>query len=228
MKSQILLVEDDNDVGYMLSEYLKLKDFRVHWVTHPDDALVWVRNNPLQLAVLDVSLPAKDGFELAKLIKEIQPGIPLIFLTARSLKVDVLKGFNQGADDYILKPVDEEELVARINAVLKRYARESGGIRSADLEFEGVRLIVSKHELLIENNPVKLTSREVQLLELFFKSPGELISTDMILRTIWGESDFFNRRSMDVFISRLRKKLRPAQIEIENVHGKGFVLKSEK
>ncbi|MCA6074812.1 response regulator transcription factor [Fulvivirga sedimenti] len=226
MNYHIILVEDDKDVGYMLSEYLKLKDFSVKWVSHPDEAIACIRMNPVHLAILDVTLPVMDGFELAKRIRAAKPAIPLIFLTARSLKVDVLKGFNQGADDYIVKPVDEEELVARIHAVLKRYERVSG--KAADqIEFRGVSLNIARQELMMGNETVKLTGREVQLLELFFKSPGDLVLTEDILRSIWGENDFFNRRSMDVFISRLRKKLKPANIHIENIHGKGFILKPQ-
>jgi DNA-binding response OmpR family regulator len=178
------------------------------------------------LCILDVSLPGEDGFTLAKKIKEKRPSLPFIFLTARSMKPDILKGFKHGADDYITKPVDEEELVARLQAILRRteVKKESAGqIMLGRIEFHA-----DKQELVIDQERISLTKKETQLLQLLSGRLNELVPTDQILTELWGRNDFFNRRSMDVFISRLRKKLQadPA-IQIENVHGKGFILRQK-
>lgn len=224
MKERLLLVEDDPSLGRMLSEYLELKGFSVQWVKTASDALGVVSREGLDLCLLDVSLPGDDGFNLASRIKAVRPGLPFVFLTARSMKPDVLKGFKQGADDYITKPVDEEELVARLQAILRRTERRTEVQKTIKI---GKTLFhADRQELETGEKRMSLTKKETQLLQMLSLEPGELIPTDRILRELWGRNDFFNRRSMDVFISRLRKKLSadPALV-IENVHGKGFIFR---
>ncbi len=224
MKGKLLLVEDDQSLGFMLSEYLELKGFNVIWEKSSEDALNIVEKETLDLCILDVSLPGDDGFALAGTIKKRRPGLPFVFLTARSMKPDVLKGFKHGADDYITKPVDEEELVARLEAILRR----TEGKRQVQQEVKLGALVFhpEKQELLAGQERISLTRKETQLLNMFGAQPGELIPTDQILRELWGRNDFFNRRSMDVFISRLRKKLQADPgLVIDNVHGKGFILR---
>ena len=223
-QAHLLLVEDDPSLGQMLHDYLTLKEFRVTWVKDADGARKAVREENLDLCLLDVSLPGDDGFTLSGSIKKIRPALPFVFLTARSMKPDVLKGFQHGADDYITKPVDEEELVARLEAILRRTEIR----RETRKEMTIGQLVFhpDKQELIAGGERISLTKKETQLLNLFCLQPGELIQTDQILRELWGRNDFFNRRSMDVFISRLRKKLSADPgVSIENVHGKGFILR---
>ena len=225
MKPLIYLVEDDQSIGYMLAEYLKLRDFQVEWLTTPSDCLEKIKSTRPDLFILDVTLPEMDGFQLGHRIRESYENIPLIFLTARSLKIDVLKGFSMGADDYIIKPVDEEELIARIRAVLKRYKNVSVPSQ-AMIQLASTTFYADKQELNTRGEIHKLTRREAQLLNHFFTRPEELITAAEILNNIWGKNDFFNRRSMDVFISRLRKKLEnDPNLSIDNIHGQGFILK---
>lgn len=224
MNARLLLVEDDPSLGHMLGEYLELKGFSVLWKKNVEEAIDAVSKEQLDLCILDVSLPSEDGFWLAGEIKKLRPGLPFIFLTARSMKPDVLKGFKHGADDYITKPVDEEELVARLEAILRRTETRQ------EIKEEHVlgKLVFHpvKQELIKGKERIYLTKKESQLLTMFCNHPGELIPTDQILRELWGRNDFFNRRSMDVFISRLRKKLQADPgLEIANVHGKGFILR---
>ena len=225
MNPRLLLVEDDESLGYMLSEYLGLKGFNVTWRKDAASALEIAIADALDLCILDVSLPGEDGFALSQKIRDRRPSLPFVFLTARSMKPDILKGFKYGADDYITKPVDEEELVARLQAILRRTENRqqepSGQISLGRLTFHP-----ENQEISHEDEHISLTKKETQLLKMLSASPGELVPTDQILRELWGRSDFFNRRSMDVFISRLRKKLQADPgIHIENVHGKGFILR---
>jgi DNA-binding response OmpR family regulator len=176
------------------------------------------------LCVLDVMLPKKDGFTLAHEIKELNENMPVIFLTSKALKIDKLKGFKLGADDYIIKPVDEEELIARIEAVLRRSATAKN---SEVVCFSIGRYIFDypNQLLILEDKKQAITLKEAAVLKLLCEHKGRILDRKTTLKKLWGESDFFTRRSMDVFISHLRKYLSddPA-IEIRNVHGKGYVL----
>ena len=225
MTPRLLLVEDDESLGYMLSEYLGLKGFNVTWKKNASTALDTAVAEALDLCILDVSLPGEDGFTLAQKIKDRRPALPFVFLTARSMKPDILKGFKHGADDYITKPVDEEELVARLHAILRRTENRREE-KTGQLSLGGLTFHPENQEISAGDERISLTKKETQLLKMLCANPGELVPTDQILRELWGRSDFFNRRSMDVFISRLRKKLRAdPSVHIENVHGKGFILR---
>lgn len=220
---KILLVEDNDTLGYVLQEYLEMKGFEVALAKEGKLGLSTFRKKRFDLCILDIMMPEMDGFSLAAQIKNMEPNVPIIFLTAKALKVDVLKGFNLGADDYIVKPIDEEELVARINAVLRRSNRsetvvETFGIGSYTFDFSNQKLIHQAEER-------QLTEKEAHLLKLLCQHKGKLLSRQIVLKNLWNQSDYFTRRSMDVFISRLRKYLSDdPSIQITNVYGSGFIL----
>lgn len=224
--NHILLIEDDDSLGYILKEYLQMHDFRVVWTKDGESGWQEFQKETFDLCVLDIMMPKKDGFTLAEEIKTEDPLMPLIFLTAKSMKIDKLKGFKVGGDDYIVKPVDEEELIARIHAVLRR----SGKLKSTQETYAiGNYLFNARNQTLSLGNSTKgLTQKESKLLEMLCAESGELVDRNQMLRALWGESNYFKRRSMDVFISKLRKCLSDdPTINIENVHGKGYILKWE-
>lgn len=220
---RILLVEDNDTLGYILKEYLEMKNFAVEWAQDGKAGFKCFRKNVYDICILDVMLPEIDGFELAAKIKEMDADMPIVFLTAKSLKVDKLKGFNLGADDYIVKPVDEEELVARIHAIMNRAKKSEGD--DAIFEIGHYTFDVANQKITSATTEQYLTEMEAQLLKLLCLKKGNLVGRQFMLKTIWGKSDYFTRRSMDVFISRLRKYLSgDERIKISNVHGSGFVL----
>ena len=220
---RILLVEDNETLGYILKEYLELKSFSVVLAIDGGQGLRRFRKQSFDLCILDIMMPEKDGFSLAKEIKNLDPDIPLIFLTAKSLKVDVLKGFDLGADDYIVKPVEEEELVARVRAVLRR-TREVEATANI-YQIGRYTFDFYNQKLQINGTERVLTEREAKVLRLLCNHKGKLLPRHKVLKSVWNNSDYFTRRSMDVFISRLRKYLSddPA-IQITNVYGSGFIL----
>lgn len=227
-KNKILLVEDDESLGYLLSEYLKIKDFDVLWASTGKKALDLIEAHKYDLVILDVMLPDIDGFSLAKKLRANYPNLPFIFLTARSLKIDVLKGFSVGAVDYLKKPIDEEELVARIQALLSRlHPTEIKTGTQGDLHPIGEYTFnVKSQELIFGDEVIHLTARENELLGYLVQHKNELCSHKDILDLLWGKNDYFNRKSLNVFISHLRKYLsRDPNIKIENLHKKGFILK---
>jgi len=229
---KILLVEDEESLGYLLSEYLKMKDFDVAWAKRGTEALKALREDYFDLVVLDVMMPEMDGFTLAREINQEFQGTPFIFLTSRSLKVDVLKGFSLGAVDYLKKPIDEEELVVRLNTLLQNLSsskREERTDISSVIEIGQYTYHQDRQELKHSKGAtVQLTFRENKLLHLLASRKGELCTHKEILHSIWGKNDFFTRKSLNVFISHLRKYLKkdPA-IRIENVHNQGFILREE-
>jgi len=220
---KLLLVEDDSTLGYILKEYLEMKNFAVTWAKNGLEGLEKFREQQVDLCIVDVMMPEMDGFTMVERMRQQGSEVPLLFLTAKSLKVDVLKGFSLGADDYIVKPVEEEELVARINAILRRAEHPS---EQQEIFEVGEYTFDSKNQKLTHNGADKyLTEREAQLLRLLCLNKGNLLPRQYVLKNIWGKSDYFNRRSMDVFISKLRKYLsKDERIQITNVHGSGFIL----
>ena len=227
-KKHLLLVEDDETLGYVLTAYLELKNFEVTWVQNGQLGLRKFKRNAFDLCLLDIMMPEKDGFWLANEIKKMDDRMPLIFLTARTLKVDKLKGFELGADDYIVKPIDEEELVARINAVLRRAQSLSLDTEKQQYQIGSYSFDYSNLQLSFQEEHRQLTEREGQLLKLLCQHKGRLLPRKLVLKTLWRNTDYFTRRSMDVFISRLRKYLAadPA-IKITNIYGNGFILNDE-
>jgi DNA-binding response OmpR family regulator len=230
---KILLVEDDESLGYLLSEYLKMKDFDIQWVKDGKSALEIAERDFFDLMILDVMMPEMDGFTLAKELKKEFPETPFIFLTSRSMKIDVLKGFSLGAVDYLKKPIDEEELVVRLNALLQTL---SGNKKSEDKELLNKYVLgdyvfnVGKQEVIYKDGEVhKLTLRENKLLQLLVRKENELCTHKEILHSLWGQNDFFVKKSLNVFISHLRKHLsKDPNIKIENIHNQGFIFKIEK
>lgn len=221
----LLLVEDDTSLGYLLSEYLKMKGMELLWVKNPTEVLPLLEQRNFDLVILDVMMPELDGFSLGAEIHERFPDIPFLFLTAKSMKIDVLKGFSVGAVDYLKKPIDEEELVVRIETLLTRL----GGSPSeeavpSDL---GRYLYDPQNQCLrFEGGEIPLTTRENELLSYLIRHRNRLCSHADILKRIWGRNDYFNRKSLNVFITRLRKLLEnDPNLKIENVHGQGFILR---
>lgn len=227
-KYKIILVEDDASLGYLLSEYLKMKNFEVIWEKDPTKVLDIIRQHAFDLAILDVMMVQMDGFTLAAEIAKKYADLPFIFLTARSLKIDVLKGFSLGALDYLKKPIDEEELVVRILALLDRLNKSTVKDTAESMfEIGMFRLNSTTQELFFESEVVHLTSRESDLLKYLATHANTLCRHKDILDTIWGNNDYFTRKSLNVFVTHLRKYLaRDPSLKIENVHGKGFVLKT--
>ncbi len=225
--NHILLVEDDESFGYILREYLQIHEFNVTLATNGEEGLQAFRKGSYELCILDVMLPAKDGFTLAKEIRQLDQDTPFIFLTAKTLKVDKLKGFRLGCDDYVVKPIDEELFIARVHAIIKRSAgrvhnsSDSHQIGQYTFDF-------SNHSLELNGHTQRLTEKEARILLMLCERKNEVLDRRKALQSIWGESDFFNRKSMDVFIHKLRKYLdKDPSIRITNVHGKGFVLEED-
>ncbi len=219
----ILLAEDDENLGKLLSTYLKGKGFFVHLAQDGNEAFESFNSGFYNFCIFDVMMPKKDGFTLAKDIREIDKNVPILFLTAKSMKSDKLQGFEIGADDYLSKPFSMEELLARINAIMRRVG--SKVVRTND---EPVMVGTIKYEpelriLHLSEGEKKLTTKENQLLQLLVKNEGEILDRQVTLRAIWGDDNYFNGRSMDVYIAKLRKLFKEdSAIEIMNVHGKGF------
>lgn len=220
----ILLAEDDENLGTLLNTFLKNKGYQVELARNGKSALEKFNDGNYDFLVLDVMMPEMDGFTVAQEVREVDKNVPILFLTAKSMKEDKLKGFSIGADDYLTKPFSMEELVARIEAILKRTGFEADTDTSS---FEiGLFTFDSDKRLLINDGDTqKLTTKESQLLKLLAKNKNEVLDRQAALRAIWGDDNYFNGRSMDVYIAKLRKMLKEDEkIEIMNVHGKGFKL----
>ncbi|HET8737257.1 MAG TPA: response regulator transcription factor [Pricia sp.] len=224
---KLILVEDDTSLGYLLSEYLGMKGFNMTWTKNGSEALSHMQANAYDLAVLDVMLPDMDGFELSKKMKSLCPSLPFIFLTARSMKIDVLKGFSMGAVDYLKKPIDEEELVVRIKALLSRLDSANPDEPILNEHIIGsYRLNARNMELFFGERSIKLTGKECDLLVFLSLNRNRLCTHREILTTLWDKNDYFNKKSLHVFISHLRKHLtKDPKIRIDNVHGRGFILR---
>ncbi len=224
MKSvKIFLVEDDLSFGSVLKSYLELNDYSVDWVDDGKYAVDHFRKGAFDICILDVMLPHVDGFTIASEIRKINNVVPIVFLTAKKLKEDVLKGYGSGGDDYVTKPFDTEILLAKIRAILARRDFQSG---TRDI-FEIGKFVFNARlrTLTSGEEEKKLSPKEAQLLELLAVNPNELISREMALKKIWGADDYFTARSMDVYITKLRKFLsEDPRLNIKNIHGAGFQL----
>ncbi|MGC6402913.1 MAG: response regulator transcription factor [Flavobacteriaceae bacterium] len=225
---KILIVEDDPNFGSILRDYLTLNDYDVTLAKNGIEGLEKFKKEDFDLCILDVMMPYKDGFTLAKEIREKNETVPLIFLTAKSLKEDVLKGFKLGADDYLTKPFDSDVLLAKVKAILNRRVSKTNTFDSDEHLFTiGAFHFNSKLRFLSyqQQDPLKLSPKENQLLRLLVLHLNDLLPRDIALNKIWRDDNYFTSRSMDVYIAKLRKYLRQdPKVEILNIHGEGFRL----
>lgn len=221
---RILLCEDDENLGMLLREYLQAKGFNADLYPDGEAGYKAFLKGKYDLCVLDVMMPKKDGFALAQEIRTVNSEVPIIFLTAKSLKDDILEGFKIGADDYITKPFSMEELVFRIEAILRRV-RGKKNKENTIFHIGRFTFDTQKQLLTIGDKQTKLTTKENELLALLCSHANEILQRDFALKTIWIDDNYFNARSMDVYITKLRKHLKDDdQIEIINIHGKGYKL----
>lgn len=229
-KNKILLVEDDPNFGTVLRDYLSLNDYNVSLAKDGIEGLIAFKNGDFDICILDVMMPRKDGFSLAKDIRASNKDIPIIFLTAKTMKEDVLKGYQAGADDYLTKPFDSEVLLYKIKAILQRKEVEKSTV---DFDAEKFEFTVGKFHfnsklrfLTIDNqDPIKLSPKENKLLKLLILYKNDLMPRELALTKIWRDENYFTSRSMDVYIAKLRKYLKgDPNIEILNIHGEGFRL----
>lgn len=222
-KVKLLLAEDDTNLGMLLSNYLKAKSFDVTLCVDGEIALKRFNEQLFDFIILDVMMPVKDGFAVAREIRKTDTEIPILFLTAKSMKDDKLMGFDVGADDYLTKPFAMEELLARINAILKRSYKE--GKKETSFEVGDIKYDYLQQMITIQEEQKKLTTKENELFYLLVKNQEEVLDRNEALRQVWGDDNYFNGRSMDVYITKLRKYVSMSQkVEIMNVHGKGFRL----
>ena len=228
MSINILIAEDDLNFGEVLKSYLDLNGFNADLAQDGIKALKKFNDKNYHLCIFDVMMPNMDGFELAKEIKKKDDKIPIIFLTARALKEDVIEGFKIGADDYITKPFNSEELLYRVKAVIKRSDKE---ISNKETEFDlgkyhfNFPLRILEFNDGTEKSTQKLSPKEAQLLRLFCIHKNNVLPRSLALKEIWGKDDYFTARSMDVFVTKLRKYIeKDPNLEIINIHGNGFRL----
>lgn len=221
MKTKILLAEDDSDFGTILKQYLELEDFDISWFQNPEDIIPLIATDfPFQMGILDVMMPNIDGFSLSKMILKEHNNFPLLFLTAKNQKIDRLTGLKIGADDYIAKPCDPEELVLRIKNILKRTLPPviEPQVKIGDYALDTQKLLLSH-----PNGNIRLTVREQELLLYLLKHNHSTITRNDILDNLWETNDYFTGRSLDVFISRLRKYFsNDPKVKIQSLRGIGF------
>ncbi len=224
-KARILLAEDDANLGMLLREYLIAKEFDTTLCEDGNIAYDTFLKEPFDICIFDVMMPHKDGFTLAQDIKKINNEIPIIFLTAKSLKEDILEGLKLGADDYITKPFSMEELLLRIEAILRRIKPAEPDAPKefiiGTLKFDPEKQILEKEDGEI----VKLTTKESELLRMLAINANKVMERNLALKAIWNDDNYFNARSMDVYITKLRKHIKEEEgVEIINVHGRGYKL----
>ena len=229
--STILLVEDDPNLGQLVQEYLTMKGYPTDRATDGNQGLQRFMAGQYDLCIFDVMMPKKDGFTLAKEVRMGNRDVPIIFLTAKSMEEDTIQGFKAGADDYVTKPFSMEELLLRIQAILRRYQRSTDSIEPTIYQI-GSLSFDYPHQLLsrltnetADVQPQKLTSKESELLKLLAQNLNQPVSRSFALKMVWGDDSYFNARSMDVYVTKLRKYLKedPA-VQLVNVHGEGFKL----
>ncbi|MDA9111536.1 response regulator transcription factor [Flavicella sp.] len=226
-KKRILLVEDDPNFGIVLKDYLSLSNYSVILAKDGVEGLIEFKNNDFDLCILDVMMPRKDGFTLAQDIRKSNKEIPIIFLTAKTMKEDVLRGYQVGADDYLNKPFDSEVLLYKINAMMLRKTRENDAEEELfEFEIGGFYLNSKLRQLSYQKEaPIKLSPKENKLLKLLAIHKNDLMPRELALTKIWRDDNYFTSRSMDVYIAKLRKYLKnDPNVEIINIHGEGFRL----
>ncbi len=228
-KLKILLAEDDLNLGMLLVDYLEAEGYDIKLCRDGELALKAFQSGQFNLCLLDIMLPKMDGFTLAKEIRIKDKKIPILFITAKSLKEDKLKGYDLGADDYITKPFDEEELLWKIKAVIRRTSPEKNKGEKELVTIGKFTFDFSNQSLMIYGKTKRITEKESEILRYLCKHQNKLVKREELLRDLWGENDYFLGRSLDVFITKIRKYLKDdPQLNIENVFGVGFILNTEK
>lgn len=222
---RVLLLEDDANLGLVLQEHLKLNGYEVTLCANGEDGMVALNEGQFDLCLVDVMMPRKDGFTFAREVREQNNQIPLIFLTAKSLREDRIEGFRIGCDDYITKPFSVEELRLRIEAVLRRSLQETAEETPTQFEIGEYRFDSIRQRLQHQDEERKLTARESELLALLCLNVNQVLEREYALKQIWGDSSYFSGRSMDVFVSKLRKYLKhDSNVSIMSIHGRGLRL----
>jgi two-component system OmpR family response regulator len=228
MKPRILLVEDDPNLSLVLQDYLEMMNYDITLCRNGKEGLQVFRSSKFHICILDIMMPVMDGFTLAEEIKKINEAIPIVFLTAKSLKEDRIRGFRLGCDDYIMKPFSTEELSLRIQAILKRSMAQSQSLVKEEEPFYQIgRYVFDQRNMILRLDEEErvLTRKENALLKLLYENRNHLLTRENALKSVWGNDDYFIGRSMDVFIAKLRKYLKDdPSINITNVHGTGFKL----
>ena len=225
---KLLLVEDDPSFGTVLKDYLQINDYDVTHAIDGEEGWSKFKNDKYNLVILDVMMPKKDGFTLAKEIKESDAETPIIFLTAKNMREDVLRGYKIGADDYITKPFDSEVLLYKIKAIIQRNGVNDERFNQDDFEIANFKFNAKLRQLDINGNHYKLSPKENELLRMLCVYKNDLMPREIALNRIWNEDNYFTSRSMDVYIAKLRKYLKDdPDVEIVNIHGEGFRLVAE-
>ena len=225
IKPQILLCEDDTNLGMVLKNYLELNDYDVTLERDGKLGLAAFQREKFDICLLDVMMPNMDGFTLAEEIRDVNPDVPLFFLSAKTMKDDIIQGYKLGADDYITKPFDSEVLLHKIKAILKRNEEMHREEVNAEFDLGRYHFNPRLRELSIDGKVQTLSPKENELLKMLSEYKNDLLSREIALKKIWGSDTYFNGRSMDVYIAKLRKYLREdSAIEIVNIHGNGFRL----
>ncbi|HEU4790624.1 MAG TPA: response regulator transcription factor [Flavobacterium sp.] len=224
---KVLLAEDDADFASVLKQYLELYQYDITWAENGEEALNIFQTQNFDICVFDVMMPKMDGFTLAEKIIRINPEVPFVFLTARKLKEDKIIGLKLGADDYIVKPFEADELVLRLNNILKRSKQKQTQLPILDELQIGAYLFDTKRlSLKNDSTTQQLTEKEAALIHFFFTHKNQMVKREQILKTIWGSDDFFSGRSMDVYISKIRKYFKnDSRISIESVRNIGLEFK---
>jgi len=225
LKAEILLVEDDQNLGFILQDFLEMEGFQVQLEKNGRDGLQAFKLKPFDLCILDVMMPYMDGFSLAADIKTIRPDVPFIFLTARTMEEDRLKGLRMGADDYITKPFSTEELKLRIEIILRRVGKIEDTSKFEIYDIGALVFDFPNQILKMGDEEKRLTKKEAMVLRLLCRKMNQLVRREEALISIWGSDDYFMGRSMDVYIAKLRGYLKAdPRVTITNVHGSGFQL----
>ncbi len=222
---RILLAEDDSNLGSLLKSYLAAKNYETTLFSNGKLALDAFSKKSFDICILDIMMPEMDGITLAKEIRQSDKDVPIIFLSAKNQKEDILDGFKSGADDYVTKPFSMEELLYRIEAILKRTSNAIINKKEESYQIGAYTFDTLKQLLVYRNQPIKLTTKESELLELLCRHRNEILERNYALKSIWIDDNYFNARSMDVYITRLRKYLaKDPAVKILNVHGRGYKL----
>ncbi len=224
--AKILLTEDDPNLGMLLQEYLEAKGFITDLAKNGEEGIkFFLEKGGYDMCIFDVMMPKKDGFSLAKEVRLKDKEIPIIFLTAKSMKEDTIQGFKVGADDYITKPFSMEELLMRMKAILRRINKQEADSQILNFQVGEYAFDAQTNILSINDNQNKLTTKESELLKLLCQNKNQSVSRSFALKLIWGDDSYFNARSMDVYVTKLRKHLKDdPSLQIMNMHGEGFKL----